>query len=194
MALTLTQWRDTLLLLLPRGSAFTRDPESGNGQWCQGLAEEWARVDARIDQLLTESDPSTTSELIDDWEIDWGLPSECTGPLVTLAERRQALLDRIVNIPNQSRQTYVDRAAALGYTVTVTEYESGDSVPGYGGIPTADAGFVVQINVIGISGSGTTREHGSIFGEAFGWEGDTLLECALRQIAPTHNFLIFAYP
>lgn len=191
MALTLEQHRDALLLLLPRGSAFTRDKNGDIAKVFTGFAEELKRFDERIDALIEESDPRTVIELIDDYENDWGLPTDCTGPLITLAQRRQALVDRIVNIADQSRQTYIDRAADLGFVVTVTEYSAGDSVPGHAEIPAADAAFVVQINA-GLEGF-QRRVFGGPHGEPYSVFGNALLECGINQIAMTHHVIIFSY-
>ncbi len=191
MALNLEQYRDALLFLLPRGSAFTRDKNGGIAKIFTGFAEELKRFDERIDALIEESDPRSVTELIDGWEADWGLPTDCTGPLPTLTQRRQALVDRMVNIANQSRQTYIDRAADLGYTITVTEYSAGDSVPGHAEIPIADAAFTVQINAA--LENFQIRHHGDFHGDQYATFGNDLLECAINQIALTHHILIFTY-
>lgn len=185
---TATDYKNMLIALLPKGEAWD---SADIVPQMTALAEELARIDARLAALIEESDPRTVTELIDEWETDWSLPTECTGPLDTLEKRRDALINRIRTTPDQSRQTYIDFAEQAGYTITITEYSAGDAVPGHPEIPTADAAFVVQINSA-LTGF-DDREMGDDMGEPFATWGDTFLECTLRELSQAHHVLIFAY-
>jgi len=92
---------------LPTGPAWPRDPETILMQVVYGLAQIWGEVDGRFDDLLTrESDPRATLEMLPDWETAFGLPDPC------IAEKQGG----------QSRAFFIGVAAALGYTITITEY------------------------------------------------------------------------
>lgn len=185
MPRTAEQYRDSLMLLLPKGDIWAgADIE----QLMTAVAPEYQRMESRMEDLLDESDPRSVADLIDDWERDWGLPTNCTGPLALLSERRNALVNRMIGIPDQSRQTYIDRAVQVGYVITITEFSAGDVVPG---IPAADAAFAVQINAP--LDTVQARTMGSPMGEAFSSWGNTLLECSLNEIAQSHHFFIFSY-
>jgi uncharacterized protein YmfQ (DUF2313 family) len=111
------------LTLLPQGQAWPRHPESTLVQACTGLSDYWGFVDGRAGDLLErESDPRQTIELLPDWERNWGLPDPCyTGPL-SIHDRQVALILRMTMLGGQSRQFFIDVAAFLGYTITITEY------------------------------------------------------------------------
>jgi uncharacterized protein YmfQ (DUF2313 family) len=108
--------------LLPPGIAWPREPETALMRTMAGLAEEFARVLARDCDLLAESYPGSATETITDWERICGLPDECNGQLGTLTERRQAVLQKLAMRGGQSRQYYIDGAAALGFTIAITEF------------------------------------------------------------------------
>jgi hypothetical protein len=92
-------------------------------QSCDGLNDFWGFVDGRAADLLErESDPRITVELLPDWERNWGLPDPCYTAPQTVAQRQTALIARMTLWGSQSRQWYIDFAAFLGYTITITEY------------------------------------------------------------------------
>lgn len=116
-------YAQALISLLPQGQAWPRDPGSTLIRAVTGLALYWGFVDGRAGDLLeTESDPRTTFELLPDWERAWGLPDPCYAEPLTLHDRRVALLVRMTLLGGQSRQFFIDVAAALGYTITISEY------------------------------------------------------------------------
>jgi uncharacterized protein YmfQ (DUF2313 family) len=67
-----------LAALLPTGPALSRDPDSALMRLLGLPAAELAEVDKRIAALLAEADPRGTSELLPDWEADFGLPDDCS--------------------------------------------------------------------------------------------------------------------
>ena len=112
-----------LLALLPQGQAWPRDPGSTLDLTCRGLAHYWGDVDRRAADLLEqESDPRKTIELLPDWERNWGLPDPCYQEPLTITERQHALVQRMTIEGAQSRQFFIDVAASIGYTITISEY------------------------------------------------------------------------
>ena len=115
----------SLLSLLPQGQAWPKHPGTTLDLACRGLAEYWGFVDSRAADLLErESDPRYTIEMLPDWERNWGLPDPCYEAPLTIAERQLALLMRMTMIGSQSRQFFIDIAAMIGYTITITEYRT----------------------------------------------------------------------
>ena len=109
--------------LLPQGQAWNRDPTSVQQQFFHGLNCYWGDVDAAAALLLTtESDPRATLMLLPDWERAWGLPDPCAPVPTSIADRRTALVTKMTLLGGQSRAYFVNLAAALGYTITITEY------------------------------------------------------------------------
>lgn len=66
-----------LISLLPPGDALAREPGSVLERLLSVPAAELARVDGRVEALLTESDPARTTEMLADWERALGLPDIC---------------------------------------------------------------------------------------------------------------------
>ena len=192
MAMTAAEYRDLLLALAPPGTALPGEPDSTWGRLLQALADELARVDARADDLIDEADPRTTYELLADWERVAGLPDPCVPEGQTVTERRNALVGRLTATGGQSRQYFIDLAASLGYSVTITEFRPqtvDDSVdaPIYG----QDWAFAWQVNA-----PQTTVTYHTVDGDVAeplaNW-GNELLECVLGRYKPAHTHLIFSY-
>jgi uncharacterized protein YmfQ (DUF2313 family) len=117
-------YAQALLALLPWGQAWPRDPGSTLVLSCNGLADYWGFVDGRAADLLErESDPRATTELLTDWERNWGLPDPCIkNPPSDYGLRRIALVAKMTLLGAQSRAFYIDVAKKLGYTITITEH------------------------------------------------------------------------
>jgi len=112
-----------LASLLPQGIGWPREPTTIIQQIVYGLAGIMGYVDGRAADLLErESDPRQTVELLPDWERNWGLPDPCYSGPTTVGERQKALVQRMTILGAQSRQFFIDTAAFLGYTVTISEY------------------------------------------------------------------------
>lgn len=186
---------EQLSALLPPGLAIRRETDTDVYKLLTALAEELARVDGRGDDLLRESDPRTTLEMLTDWETQVGLPDPClAGVDQTVQERRNAVVARLTGRGGQSRQFFIDLAASLGYTVTITEFR-----PFRAGISTAgdaltngDWIFAWRVNA-----PETTitpfRAGQSTAGEPLRAWGNERLECAIERVSPAHTILQFAY-
>jgi uncharacterized protein YmfQ (DUF2313 family) len=113
------------LTYLPQGEAWPREPGSILDLACRGLADYYGFVDSRAADLLErESDPRTTMELLPDWERNWGLPDPCWSQAHTIGQRQQELVLRMTMIGGQSRQFFIDTAAYLGYSITISEFRT----------------------------------------------------------------------
>jgi uncharacterized protein YmfQ (DUF2313 family) len=113
-----------LLSLLPQGQAWPRDPGTTLVKTITGLAEEWGFFDGRAADLLErESDPRATLELLPDWERNWGLPDPCFAGLPqTIGDRQKLLVLKMTLLGAQSREFFIEAAARLGYTITISEF------------------------------------------------------------------------
>ena len=138
MALTFDDFYNQLQDLLPPGPAWDVEQSVNAKQLLLAWATEFARVQADIDRLIDEADPRTTSDLLLDYERIFGLPTDCTaGTDLTLQQRRAALVSQMTSTGGQSRAYFIALAAAVGYTITITEfrphtYLSDFTVPFYG--------------------------------------------------------------
>ena len=111
-----------LVELQPPGTALPRDAGSIWQRILGAAAEEPARVDARVQDLLREFDPREALELLPDFERAFGLPDACSRPAETLQERRAAVHEKMTGQGRQDRAYYMALAIKLGYAITITEY------------------------------------------------------------------------
>lgn len=194
MAMTEAQYKEHLMGLLPRGLAWSRLFGSVLSYLMSGIAAELARIDARGDNILREVIPTSTVELIAEWEATCGLPDPCITAAQTLEERRNAVKGVLTNSGGQSRQFFIDLAAALGYTITITEYRPfrvgfsavGDALSNgdwaFTWLVTSPAGAVTYFRA-GISA----------VGDPLVKFNDELLECVFNKLKPAHTLALFAY-
>ena len=114
-----------LLTYLPQGQAWPREPGCTLDLGVRGLADYYGFVDSRAADLLErESDPRSTIELLPDWERNWGLPDPCWSQAQTIDQRQKELVLRMTMIGGQSRQWFINTAAYLGYTITISEFRT----------------------------------------------------------------------
>jgi uncharacterized protein YmfQ (DUF2313 family) len=109
--------------LLPQGPAWPRDWDGELMLTVRGLTRIWGDFETRASWLLeNESDPRSTIELLPDWERNWGLPDPCYDAPQSIYERQVALVMRMTMQGGQSREFFIEVAAMLGYTITISEY------------------------------------------------------------------------
>lgn len=151
-------------------------------------------VQARDLDLLLEMHPDASVELLSSWERVLGLPDPCIGELGTMQERLAAVVAKYVETGGQSRAYFIAVAAALGFTVTISEYRPfqvgvsavGDPLYGtdwlYAWLVTAPATTITEF-AVGISAVGDPLRS---------W-GNELLECAIGKLKPAHTYAVFGY-
>lgn len=181
--------------LLPTGPAWTRDPAATLTAVLAALAAEFARVDARADDLLAEIDPETTYELLEDWERVLGLPDGCTPVLGTISERRAALIQKLAGLGGQTPAFYVALAAALGFTVVIHEFDPDvdDYSPGLD-ITGGKWRLVWRVEVLDQTDFTLFRAGVSAAGDRLTEGGALDLECVIRRAKPAHTLVLFSYP
>jgi uncharacterized protein YmfQ (DUF2313 family) len=184
-----------LQALLPQGPAWPREDDAALTQLLAAWADELARVDGRAADLVEEADPRTTAALLADWERVAGLRDSCVAALAgtqTTAQRRAALVAKLTTIGGQSAAYFIARAARLGYTITVTEFDLHDVEDNVEhpltGTPWQ---FAWQVNAaedtIGVLAVTDTVE------DPLAWWGNELLECVINRLKPAHSHVLFAY-
>ncbi len=188
------EYAQQLIALLPQGSAWPLEGGSDLRKLMLGFGDEFARVGRRAEDLLLEMIPTTTIQLLSEWEKTAGLPDLCVPGGQTLQERRSALLARLVTTGGQSREFFISLAHYLGFSITITEF-----------LP-----FRVGRSSIGDHLSDETWRHIwrvnapaetiilfrvnlSTVGEPLRKWGNELLECVFNRIKPAHTVLLFGY-
>lgn len=195
MAHTRDQYRQQLKALLPPGKALPREPGTTLDALLDAMAAELVRVDARADDLVDEAVPSTTTQLLADWERVAALPDTCVANQAqTVPQRRAALISKLASRGGQSPAYFIAVAAALGFEVTITEFrpfragmsEAGDA------LTNGDWVFTWRVN-----GPEVTviefRAGQNAAGDPLRSWGNEALECRLSHNKPSHTILQFAY-
>lgn len=189
-----------LRALLPQGAAWDFAPDGPFAGLLAGLADEFARIDARGLAVLEEADPRTTLELLPDWERVAALPDSCTGVPDSVAERQAALHQKLTRIGAQTAAAYTELAARVGYVIRIEEHRParmgmrlGERLNGPGWA------FAWTVHIRPFDGY---LEEGSFLAQARigdrlgvwlrGW-GAMDVECLIRRAAPAHTTVHFAY-
>lgn len=95
------------------------------GKLLMVFAIEFEYFEQRVTNLIRESVPGLSRELLPEWEEDLGLPELCTEPGSDEAERAQIAHSKYtVNNTGSSKQYFIDLATSLGATVTIKEFTS----------------------------------------------------------------------
>lgn len=123
MARGISEYKNLLLSLLPKGKLWTRQSGTLFVNFFRGLAGEFKRVDDRIDDLLKEFHVTTTNELLEEHETDFGLPDNGFSLAATDDGRREELLTSLVQTGGQDKYYYEELAENLGYDVNITQYQ-----------------------------------------------------------------------
>lgn len=190
--------------LMPTGPVWPRHEGAVLAAVQQALADELGRMDLRLRSVLSEGDPRSTDELLEDWERLMDLPDPCLGAQVTKALRRATLVAKLTMLGGGSLPFWIEYAAALGFAPTeIQEYEAfvaGSHETGAGGhageaISNGEGGWIYAWTV-----------HAPIW-TAWFWRvgqnqcgdplvdfaGSDVLECSLRRAAPAHTVVTFKY-
>lgn len=201
--LTVDDYRQQLFALLPPGIVWRSSSPSMLQHLLAGQAREFARIDERAQALLDEVDPRRALYTFDEWEASYGLPAACAPAEQSMADRRAALIGRIVGRGGMTVQDYLDLAEGLGYSgAQVLEFREAtvevDTPTGHTGavigddMNDADWDLTWRMLLPG----GVVRESvidEAVIGDPLRSWGDELIECSLRHAAPSWLILQIGY-
>lgn len=201
--LTTDDYRQQLFALLPPGIVWKADLDSTVQRLLAGQAREFARVDERAVATLPEADPRQALYTFEEWEASYGLPSACASADQSMADRRAALIGRIVGRGGLTAQDYLDLAEGLGYAgAQVLEFREATVEVD---TPTGHTGAVIGDDINGsdwdltwrvLLPNGVVREsviEQAVIGDPLRSWGDELIECSLRHAAPSWLILQIGY-
>jgi len=193
---TVEDYQHQLKQLHPRGKLWTsllRD-DSFYSKLLMGFAKGFAYIDERATNLIDETDPRSTVELLPEHEAAAGIPGVCGYLGATIAERQLNLTAKVTEQAGDNNQELIDIAERLGFApASITEYESHsvDSAvdePIYG----EDWRFAIKLLAKDQPVIAFTVE--SAVDESLGQElPRTQIECAINKMAPAHCVIIFEY-
>ena len=178
--------------LLPKGKAWPRGAEATLTKLLAAWAQELARVDGRGDDLVNEADPAKAFEMLPDWERVCGLPDACSDYEDTLAQRRESVAAKLAAWGGQSPAHFVALAAAHGYSVCLEECRPFTTMSACDQ-PIYDNDWAHTWRVRAPAETVRYFTTQSTCAEPLAYWGNQKLECVLRQAAPAHTILLFAY-
>lgn len=188
-------YTEAIQALMPQGLAWPRDPKSVQAAVCRALAKSFERSDTEAQSIISGAFPPTATIMLKEWENALGLPDDCSiSEMDSISMRRRAVTSKFISTGGLSRSYYINVAAALGYTITITQFRpavAGQSVCG-DPINGEEWPFTWRINA-----PETTIKYAFVglayCGDPLASWGNKHLECALNKIAPSHLNLLFSY-
>ena len=179
--------------LVPPGPAW-----SASDPAIAGAAPSLTRVHQRADALMRELDPRTTTELINRWERLCGLPDECIPAGTQTLRQRQQRLDAKVNLAGGINENfYLAQLAALGRPdANITRYDKSTftcSSACTDAVNAPEWRYYWQVNMPAATNT-TWMTCGDPCDSALRFWGDTVVECVLNKLCPSHTYVIFKYP
>lgn len=193
------KYSNLLRKLFPRGKAWenVNEKESTIYKILDSIATEFCRIDDRAKELIKEVDPTSTFELLEDWERLLGLPDSCDPDEdKTLEERRRRVLQVLTTRGGQNEQFYKELAANFGFDVDVISAEDqppfvAGSTAGkrltngpwrYAFVIKAPAEFLIRFR----AGQGTA-------GQPLVKIGNDTLQCLMEKHKPAHTIVLFSF-
>jgi uncharacterized protein YmfQ (DUF2313 family) len=193
--LTVDDWTRTLLDLLPRGIVWPRQPDTILARFWTAIADEMVAIQARDCDLLAESFPCGSNELLPDWERLVGLPDECTaGTDWPLTVRQAFVCAKLAAQGGASRAYFIALAASYGYAITITEHFPWRM----GCMSFCDARMGVPVGWWTVNCASLPVSHATVGCWRMGEPicvivGADVLECVIRRAAPANTIVTFSY-
>lgn len=185
-------FRLALLRLLPRGPIWSRDPDGLPSRLAAIWGKSFARNSQRAATLLVDAFPSTTQELLPEWEASLGLPDPCAGESPTIGQRRAQVVARLTDSGGYSIAYYVNFAKTLGYDISIQEFERSYFGRKFGQkFGGRDWAYTWQVSVPQFTVF--RNKFGSVFGEPFASWGAVVVQCEFLGRKPAHTILNFTY-
>jgi uncharacterized protein YmfQ (DUF2313 family) len=188
---TAADFLQALQSLLPRGAVWPRDPDAVQTQTLRGLVQTNVRLNARANNLVAESNPATTLELLSEWESTLGLPDPVIGLLPTIQARRGVVVSKFANYGGQSAAYFINQAALMGYAVTINNNAPFRVGQSYIGQPlgSPDWFFTWTMNIPTIT-MYSFRTGQSSVGEPLNYWNSLPIGVEISEIKPAHTILI----
>ncbi len=182
------------LAKLPPGWAWTRDADSNVARLLTPLAAEQVRFEQAAESMLAEATPSTSAQLLPDYERVLG-PDPCLAATsaATYQERRSSVHLRWTRTGGAARRDFIALAAVLGYAITIDEFSpsragrmrAGQQLRGQRAQWTWRINLP-RTNVVRFR-AGVSRAGERLLSFGMPW-----LQCQLSRNTPEHTVLVFA--
>ena len=194
------KYNNLLKRLFPDGWAWdAKNQKTSNlSKLIASMSEEYTRIDDRGANLIKESNPATTFELLPDWERVFGLPDECSPTQdLSIQQRRQRIIQLLTTRGGQNKGFYQTLASNFGFDVNVIEVS--DQPPFRAGSGRAGDkltngvwryAFVIQAPADSLV---KFRAGISTAGDRLLLVQNSTLQCLIEKYKPAHAVAIFNF-
>lgn len=174
--------------LMPPGPAW-----SDTDGVLDGLAPSLVRVHQRADELVIEIDPGQSTELIERYEELYGLPDSCSPVGTQTLRQRQQRLEAKANVAGGiNEQFFLDQLEALGYTgVTIEQFQHLEASPDP---EWGDRWRYFWRVTLPVDAGAQWQTCTDACNTPIRTWGDTVAECVINKLCPSHTVVLFAYP
>lgn len=191
---TAEQYSAAMRALFPRGRAWDVDDGSVQSAVCDALTQSYERSDAAAMQMLADAFPATAGAFVPEWNATLQIPDPCFGAPTSVAQNRQQIVAKLIGTGGQSVPYFQQLAAALGVSITITEFSPTHTDPN---VPTgmiqkpADWAYTWRVNVD--RNSVAFLNVASPVNGALASPSLQALDCLLRRYKPAHTQFYYAF-
>lgn len=182
--------------LLPRGRVWHRGWGTLQAEALLTLMPTWVRLHGRLNDLITQIFPCTTTELLPEWEATLGLPDPCIGVLGTIQQRQAAVCAKFSARGGQSKQYFIDLARQAGFEFEIKEFAPFRASISRAGDPLNSEAWAFTWEITAPSDTATViyfRAGQSTAGDPLATWGNSTLVCLIERYAPAHTIIIWRF-
>ena len=191
-AYSLGDYQHAMAALLPRGRAWSRDADSVQQKLIMGLAGATYRCGEDAGNLLRQTYPATSEDMLGEWESTLGLPGAFGAAPDTTIGRQKAVASALTDTGGQSAAYFIGLAASLGFTITISQYTAFSVAKPIGTPIAADSwAHTWRVNASASIASSYTVTADVV--PATGSYGNPLLDAVMGAFKPAHTVVIMSY-
>lgn len=145
------------------------------------LGSELSRLEELAWEILNSTDPGVTEgKILEDWERNLALQDSCYANQTLDQRQRAAHSKRFDEYVSTTNQAYVDKAASLGFEITINEE------------PEEYQPFILDIATLGVESIGGTGGYNVLEITIVSGDGDVdLLKCELNKFKHADAILVY---
>ena len=179
--------------LAPRGRIWRGDPLAIFVNTLGALAPTYARSTAAGAELLIDANPTTTVNLLAEWEDSLGLPDPCTASNPSIEQRQAAVRAKWGARGGLRPDYFITMAANLGFAITIEEFTP-YSVDQPVDLPLLDAAwsYIWQVNAPAVVTSYFTVDSSAVDDPLEDYDAGELV-CRITRDAPAGTLVLFAF-
>lgn len=158
-----------------------------------GLSSEFLRLRSKVNYIYEQYDPRTTTDFIEEWESDVGIPDDCFSRNVSLEQRRQQVLLKIAGLNATTSEQFENIGNILGFNIVVTNAVDDATFPLTFPLLLASEEEKRFIIVVKLLDQQAGERFPLTFPLTFNSQFPAILRCLFEKIKPAHCKIFFRY-